>query len=154
MFLEWASIVLTVLLSSYVILIANRKKEKLSCTAGKMISMTNSMMTSVTVGTIFGIFFRNTDLTIPTIISMTAGMLIGYLTGKPLSLMAILEGITAGIMGGMMGAMLGIMLQETYLNILIYFIDVVFVLVTILLIKVIDQEVSKFNKNEKSIQSI
>ncbi|MEH7347691.1 hypothetical protein [Gottfriedia acidiceleris] len=154
MFLEWASIVLTVLLSSYVILIANRKKEKLSCTVGKMISMTNSMMTSVTVGTIFGILFRNTDLAIPTIISMTAGILIGYLTGKPLSLMAILEGITAGIMGGMMGAMLGIMLQETYLNILIYFIDVVFVLVTILLIKVIDQEVNKYNKNEKSLQSI
>ncbi|PFH92677.1 hypothetical protein [Bacillus sp. AFS088145] len=154
MFLEWASIVLTVLLSSYVIIIANRKKEKLSCTSGKMISMTNSMMTSVTIGTIFGILFRNTDLTIPTIISMTAGILIGYLTGKPLSLMAVLEGITAGIMGGMMGAMLGIMLQETYLNILIYFIDVVFVLVTILLIKVIDQEVSKFNKNEKSFQSI
>ena len=154
MFLEWASIVLTVLLSSYVIKIANSKKEKLSCTTGKMISMTNSMMTSLTIGTICGILLRDTDLTIPTIISMTIGIITGYLTGKPLSLMAVLEGLTAGIMGGMMGAMLGIMLQETYLNLLIYFIDVVFVLVTILLIKVIDQETSKFNKDEKSFHSI
>ncbi|MFB7142558.1 hypothetical protein ACFCYN_23395 [Gottfriedia sp. NPDC056225] len=154
MLLEWSSIALTALLSSYVIIIANRKKNRLSCTAGKMISMTNSMMTSVTIGTICGILYRDTDLTIPTIISICVGILIGYLTGKPLSLMAVLEGITAGIMGGMMGAMLGIMLQETYLNILIYFIDVVFVLITILLIKVIDQEISKFNENEKSAQSI
>ncbi|WP_088072872.1 hypothetical protein [Gottfriedia luciferensis] len=149
--LEWSSIVLYLLLSSYVIIISNRKKEKLSCTVGKMISMTNAMMTSVTIGTICGIILRDTDLAIPTIISISIGIFCGILTGKPFSLMATLEGITAGIMGGMMGAMLGLMLQQTYLNILIYFLDVIFVLVMILLIKVIDQEVYKYNKNDQSV---
>lgn len=143
--LEWASIGLTVLFSTYVIFVSNKKKRKLSCTVGKMASMTNSMMASVTIGTVLGIMFRTTDLSIPTIISIFVGITIGFLTGKPISQMAALEGITAGIMGGMMGAMLGVMLQKTYMDLMIYFLDVIYVLVMILLLKVIDREASKQN---------
>ena len=152
--LEWASIILTVLLSSYVILVATKKKNKLSCTVGKMASMTNSMMASVTIGTVLGIMFRSTDLSIPTIISIMVGISIGFLTGKPISQMAALEGITAGIMGGMMGAMLGMMLQTTYMELMMYFLDVIYVFVMILLLKVIDKEANKQDENIKSYKTI
>lgn len=152
--LEWASIILTVLLSSYVIIVSTKKKNKLSCTVGKMASMTNSMMASVTIGTVLGIMFRSSDLSIPTIISIMIGMSIGFLTGNPISPMAALEGITAGIMGGMMGAMLGMMLQTTYMELMMYFLDVIYVLIMILLLKIIDKEANKQDEDIKSYKTI
>jgi plastocyanin len=96
---------------------------------GMMISMTNSMMTSIAIGTILATLILNKDLTIPTIVAVLIGMIVGYLNGRPVSLIASLDGLTAGIMGGMMGSMLGVMLQPTSINLMIYFIDIVFVLV-------------------------
>lgn len=117
--------------------------------AGMMISMTNAMMTSIAIGTILGTLFVNKDLTIPMIASVSIGMIMGYITGRPVSLMASLDGLTAGIMGGMMGSMLGVMLQPKSIDLVIYFIDVVFVLIIFILIRLIDDE-SKTNKQEPS----
>lgn len=115
--------------------------------AGMMIAMTNSMMVSISLGAILGTFIQDKDLTIPTITSVFIGIVVGYLTGRPVSLMASIDGLTAGIMGGMMGSMLGVMLQPKSIDIMIYFIDVVFVLVMVLLIRLIDDEI-KTNKQE------
>ena len=119
--------------------------------AGMMISMTNSMMTSIAIGTILGTLIQDKDLTIPTIVAVSIGMIVGYITGRPVSLMASVDGLTAGIMGGMMGSMLGVMLQPKSINLMIYFIDIVFVLVIIILVRLIDEETKKdkqetFNK--------
>ncbi len=143
------SMTLIVLLSSYVVYYTYKNKDRLTCMAGMMISMTNSMMASIAIGSILGTFIQDKDLTIPTIISVTLGMTVGYITGKPVSLMASVDGLTAGIMGGMMGSMLGVMLQPKSINVMIYFIDIVFVAVIILLIRLIDEE-SKTSKNESS----
>lgn len=142
-----SSIVLVILLSSYVIYFTFRNKNSLTCMAGMMISMTNSMMASITIGSILGILIQNKDLTIPTIISVTLGMIVGYITGKPVSLMASIDGLTAGIMGGMMGSMLGVMLQPKSTDVMVYFIDIVFVAVMVLLIRLIDEE-TKTHKQE------
>lgn len=115
--------------------------------AGMMISMTNSMMVSIAIGSILGTLIQNKDLTIPTIISVTLGMIVGYITGRPVSLMASIDGLTAGIMGGMMGSMLGVMLQPKSTDVMVYFIDIVFVAVIVLLIRLIDEE-TKTNKQE------
>ncbi|MBT2701391.1 cupredoxin domain-containing protein [Bacillus sp. ISL-40] len=143
------SIILIVLLSSYVVYFTFRNKNKLTCMAGMMISMTNSMMASIAIGSILGTLIQNKDLTIPTIASVTLGMIVGYITGKPVSLMASIDGLTAGIMGGMMGSMLGVMLQPKSTDVMIYFIDIVFVAVMVLLIRLIDEE-SKTSKQDSS----
>lgn len=142
-----ASITLIALLSSYVIYYTFRNKQKISCMTGMMISMTNSMMTSIALGTILGTFAHTKDLTIPTIVSITIGIIIGYLNGRPVSLMASLDGVTAAIMGGMMGSMLGVMLQPKSVDFMIYFIDILFVFVFVILIRLISEE-TKDTKQE------
>nr|WP_263324472.1 cupredoxin domain-containing protein [Neobacillus sp. Marseille-Q6967] len=141
------SLVLVFLLSSYVVFYTFQNKNRLSCMTGMMISMTNSMMVSIAVGTIIGTLLENKDLTIPTIISVTTGMAVGFITGRPVSLMASLDGLTAGIMGGMMGSMLGVMLQPKSTEVMVFFIDIVFVAVIGILIRLIGEE-TKSNKPE------
>jgi hypothetical protein len=147
--LLWVSISLIVLLTSYVIYYTYRNKPRLTCMTGMMIAMTNAMMASISLGAILGTFIQDKDLTIPTITSVSIGMIVGYMTGRPVSLMASIDGLTAGIMGGMMGSMLGVMLQAKSIDVMIYFIDIVFVLVLVLLIRLIDEE-TKTKKNESN----
>ncbi|MCQ6280780.1 hypothetical protein [Bacillus sp. EB600] len=104
------------------------------------------MMTSIAIGMILGIIIPSKDLTLPTIISVLIGMVVGYLTGRPISLLVALDGFSAGIMGGMMGAMLGVMLQPKSAEIMVYFIDFLFVLINVLQIRVIDEEIKTFSK--------
>jgi len=145
--LIYTSIALIVLLTTYVIYFTYQRRERLTCMTGMMIAMTTSMMVSISLGAILGTFIENKDLTIPTIASVLIGMVTGYATGRPVSPMAALDGLTAGIMGGMMGSMLGVMLQPTSIDLMIYFIDIIFVLVLIYLLRLIDEE-SKASKQE------
>jgi uncharacterized membrane protein (DUF441 family) len=141
------SISLILLMTTYVIYYTYRNKQRLTCMAGMMIAMTNAMMTGIALGVILGTFIQDKDLTIPTIASVSIGMIVGYITGRPVSLMASIDGLTAGIMGGMMGSMLGVMLQPKSIDLMIYFIDAVFVFIMVLLIRLIDEE-AKTNKQE------
>jgi uncharacterized membrane protein YfcA len=147
--LIYTSITLIILLTSYVVYFTYQRRHKLTCMTGMMIAMTNSMMLSISLGGILGTFIENKDITIPTICSVLLGMVVGYLTGRSVSLMAALDGLTAGIMGGMMGSMLGVMLQPASLDLMIYFIDIIFVLVMVFLLRLIDEE-SKEKNSEKS----
>lgn len=116
---------------------------------GMVVAMTNSMMTSVAIGTFLGISIQDKDLAIPTIIAVSIGMVVGYGTGRPISLMASLEGFSAGIMGGMMGAMLGVMLSPQSAEIIVYFIDVINFFISVLLLRIMDEEM-KTNHIEPS----
>ncbi|MGF6949012.1 putative membrane protein YfcA [Neobacillus sp. B4I6] len=147
--LIYSSIILIVLLTTYVIYFTYQRRERLTCMTGMMIAMTNSMMVSISLGAILGTFIENKDLTIPTIASVLIGMVTGYATGRPVSPMAALDGLTAGIMGGMMGSMLGVMLQSSSINLMIYFIDIIFALVMVFLLRLIDEE-SKAADREKA----
>ena len=141
-----ASLTLIAFLSSYVIYFTFRNQQKITCMTGMMISMTNAMITSIALGTIFGTFAHSKDLTIPTIVSITIGIIIGYLNGRPISLMAALDGVTAAIMGGMMGSMLGVMLQPKSIDFMVYFVDILFVFVFVILIRLIGEETSDKNQ--------
>jgi plastocyanin len=145
----YTSLALIVLLTSYVAYFTYQRRHKLTCMTGMMIAMTNSMMLSISLGAILGTFIENKDITIPTIASVILGMIVGYLTGRSVSLMAALDGLTAGIMGGMMGSMLGVMLQPASVDFMIYFIDIIFVLVIMFLLRLIDEE-SKEKNTETS----
>jgi plastocyanin len=145
--LLWVSISLIVLLTSYVIHYTFRYRKRLTSMAGMMVAMTNAMMVSISLGAILGTLIQDKNLTIPTIVSVLIGMIVGYITGTSVSLMASIDGLTAGIMGGMMGSMLGVMLQPKSIDVMIYFIDILFVAVMVLLIRLIDEE-SKTSKQE------
>lgn len=143
------SITLIFLITGIIVYYTYLKRKYLSPMTGMIVSMTNSTMTSMSFGTILGILIQDKGLTFPTMIAVSIGMIVGYITGKPISLIASLDGITAGIMGGMMGTMLGIMLQPNSTQIMIFFIDIIYILVTVLLLRVIDQD-TKTNQNENS----
>ncbi|MCT8136924.1 cupredoxin domain-containing protein [Anaerobacillus sp. CMMVII] len=142
------SMMIIIALTVYVTYYTFKMRSRLTCMAGMMIAMTNAMMSSVALGTIFGVYY-NSDLSTPTIIAVAYGMLIGYLTGKPISMMAALDGLGAGVMGGMMGAMLGVMLLPNKIDLTILFILFVFIVVMVVLLKVIDEEVSASSKNKE-----
>jgi heme/copper-type cytochrome/quinol oxidase subunit 2 len=137
--LNMISMIMALGLTSYVIIFTHRHKKKITCMAGMMIAMTTGMMSSLLVGTVLGTM-TNGQLVIPTIYSMIVGMVVGYCTGTPISLMAALDGLLAGIMGGMMGAMLGVMVFSQSSTLMIGFVDIVFVIVILLLIKLIKEE--------------
>lgn len=137
---------LILLITSMVICYTHIKRKYLSNMTGMIVSMSNSMMSSLAFGTIFGIYIQDKDLTLPTIVSVSIGMLVGYITGRQVSLLASLEGITAGIMGGMMGAMLGVMTQPRTTEMMIYFIDVIYLLANLVLFRVIDEETGSYQK--------
>ena len=134
------SIMFIFLITSLVVYYTYTKRKRLSPMVAMIISMTNSMMTSVALGTFLGIFILEKDLTLPSIIAVSMGMFVGYITGRPVSLIASLEGMTAGVMGGMMGAMLGVMVPPDHIEIMICFIDVVYLLVNMVLFRVISEE--------------
>jgi plastocyanin len=104
-----------------------------------MISMTAGMMSSLLIGTVLGTLTEG-QLVFPTINAVLAGMVVGFCTGKPISLMAALDGLMAGIMGGMMGAMLGVMVISQTPSIVVGFVDLIFVVVMLLLVKLIKEE--------------
>jgi hypothetical protein len=134
------SITIIFLITSIVVYCTFSNRTYISPMTGMIISMANAMMASMAFGTILGILVPHKDLTIPTMIAVSIGMIVGYVSGRPVSLIASLDGIIAGIMGGMMGTMLGIMLMPTFAQMMILFIDVIYILVTVLLLRVIAKE--------------
>lgn len=149
--LLYVSVVIVLLLASYCVYYSYQRREKLTCMAGMMIAMTTGMMTSISLGVVLGLYL-NHDLTYSTILSVFVGMVAGYLTGKPVSLMAAMDGLMAGIMGGMMGAMLGVMLLPSNSNIMVLFVDILFVVVMLLLLKLIDEESGDTKTKEKPMK--
>jgi plastocyanin domain-containing protein len=57
-------------------------------------------------------------------------------------------------MGGMMGSMLGVMLQPQSTDFMIYFIDIVYVAVMVLLIRLIDEEARTNNQETVSKKTL
>ncbi|MEW9668068.1 cupredoxin domain-containing protein [Ammoniphilus sp. 3BR4] len=145
------SIALVVLFTSYCIYYTYKRREQLNCMSGMMISMTIGMMSSISLGAILGVLL-NRDLTFTTIIAVTSGMVAGYLTGRPITLMAAMDGIMAGVMGGMMGAMLGVMLLPNSSNLMILFVDLIFVVIMFLLLQLIDEESGASKKEVEPVR--
>lgn len=93
------------LMTAYSIYLVNREKNKLACMSGMMIAMAVAMMDGLLSGYAIGVYSGDMFL------SCGFGLIIGFLAGQPIGLMAVLNGAIAGLMSGLMGAMLGVMLQ-------------------------------------------
>ncbi|BFT69355.1 hypothetical protein [Paenibacillus sp. P36] len=133
-----ASLIFVLLVVVVLILHLRTKKTVLTKMTGMMAAMTIAMVSSLAVGTMAGIVLEK--LFLSTVIGVTFGMSVGYLSGRFLHLLASLDGMLAGLMGGMMGAMLGVMVISDYPTLSIVFMDVVLAVSMLLLYKLLDAE--------------
>ncbi|UOF91278.1 hypothetical protein LSG31_03195 [Fodinisporobacter ferrooxydans] len=134
---------------SYCISYALKRLEKMTCMVGMMTAMTFGMLSSLSFGIILGA--ANHDITRSSVFAVVLGVLVGFTTGQPVSLMAAIDGITAGVMGGLMGGMLGSMIHSQ--NAMMWFVDGIFALIMALLLVMIRQETSprtKANRNSST----
>lgn len=139
----WGSLIVTVFITGFVMFVSYNRRKQLSTMTGMIVCMANSMLAGIVLGTILGMADPSRDLTLPTILAVSFGMIAGYLTGRPISLVVSVEGMTAGIMGGMMGAMLGVMTQPSKSELILFFLDLVYLFVSIVLIRIIEEETFK-----------
>jgi hypothetical protein len=116
-------------------------REKLTSMDGMRIAMIVGMMSGIALGMNFGVVFH--DLSLSTIFSSGIGILCGYITGKPISLMAAVDGFIAGIMGGIMGPMTVAMLSDPFL--LIWFVDFIFIIAMFLVFQLIKNAKEAFS---------
>jgi hypothetical protein len=114
-----------------------KRRNKITCMAGMMIAMITAMLSSFQIGLVLGTMYSS-ELEMSSIVSISLGMFVGFIAGKPISLMAGMDGMAAGIMGGAMGAMLGVMLTNPVL--MIWFTDFVLILMFITVFLLIREE--------------
>jgi hypothetical protein len=121
----------------YCLIHTYKRRSKITCMTGMMIAMITAMMSSFQAGLILGIMYHS-QLELSSIVAVMLGLIVGFVAGKPISLMAGMDGMAAGIMGGFMGAMLGVMLTNPAL--MIWFFDSVFILMFITIFLLIREE--------------
>ncbi|MDN4592360.1 hypothetical protein [Polycladomyces subterraneus] len=139
MVLVLVSSVLSVLgFTTYLFNSVYRRRNTLSRTIGMKIAMGSTMMVSLLIGTVLGVLFQ--QMTAPTIYSVLIGMAVGYFIGKPVQLLASLDSMLHGIMGGMMGVMLGVMVAPENPVLIVGFMNVVFIVIMLFLLRLIQQE--------------
>jgi uncharacterized membrane protein YidH (DUF202 family) len=139
-------------MTAYVMHLVYLYKGQISCTVAMMVAMAAAMMSSLLLGTVLGIQFSG-RLFLPTEWSVLIGMMVGYLLGKPIHLMAALDGVMAGVMGGMMGAMLGAMVVNEAPELTVGLITVIFMAVMLMTAQLIKQETRK-KENQHSPRGI
>ncbi|MED2972468.1 hypothetical protein P4361_09550 [Fictibacillus sp. B-59209] len=106
--------------------------DKLTGMTGMIIVMSLGMVSSLAIGLISGIVYKN-DLTSSTILAMILSLIVGYFLGERLGLFVTIEGMAASLMGSMMGAMLGEMLPSGNFKIMLAFMDVLYIIVVSLI---------------------
>ncbi|MFC7442087.1 cupredoxin domain-containing protein [Laceyella putida] len=126
----------------YLLFITYRYRRQLSNHVGMMVAMGGATMVGLLSGTILGTLFGG-GMFLPTEIAMVFSLSMGYLLGKPFSLLAAIDGIVAGIMGGMMGVMLGVMVLEEAPDLTIGLMATLFVAVSLLLGQLMGREAKR-----------
>lgn len=102
--------ILTIWVTGFIFTFRNH----VTCMTGMMAAMGMGMSVGLTMGTIFAVWLPGQFFQ-ATFISMLIGGAVGVITGKPISLMAVMDGLLSGIMGGMMGTMLMVMMPSPYI---------------------------------------
>ena len=116
--------------------------DKLTGMTGMIIVMSLGMMSSLVIGLISGIVYKN-NLTFSTILAVILSLIVGYFLGKRLGLFVTIEGMAASLMGSMMGVMLGEMLPSGKYKIMLAFMDVLYIIVVSLIFLLISNILMK-----------
>ncbi|MBN2909784.1 hypothetical protein JQC72_09630 [Polycladomyces sp. WAk] len=147
MTLVLVSSVLSVLgFTTYLFISVSRRRNTLSSTIGMKVYMGSAMMVSLLIGTVLGVLFQ--QMTAPTIYTVLIGMAMGYVIGKPFHLVASLDSMLHGIMGGMMGVMLGVMVVPENPVLMVGFMNVVFIVIMLFLLRLIQQETLRSDSSD------
>ncbi|MFD1436505.1 hypothetical protein ACFQ5F_16560 [Kroppenstedtia eburnea] len=138
-----------IILTGYTLVLIHRHREYLTCMMAMMLAMGVAMMGGLLIGTVFGVLFN--QMFAPTVYAVSAGMVLGYSAGRPIHLIASLDGMLAGIMGGMMGAMLGVMVHPEAPVFMVGFMNLLFLITMILIIRLIHEEVIERRKRIQKV---
>lgn len=144
------SILIVLGCTTFLIFNISFNNEKLTDMTGMIIVMSSGMMTSLVIGLISGIIYKN-DLTTSTIVAIVISLLFGYFLGKRLGLVVIMEGMASSLMGSMMGAMLGEMLPPEKFQIMLAFMDGLYIIVVYLIFLLISNISRKSSDQALSI---
>ncbi|WP_129728321.1 hypothetical protein [Ectobacillus funiculus] len=124
--------------------------DKLIGTTGMIIVMSLGMVSSLVIGLISGIVYNN-NLTTSTMIAIISSLIVGYFLGNKLGLLVTIEGMAASLMGSMMGAMLGVMLPSGKYQIMLVFMDFLYIIVASLIFLLISNIVRKSSDKAPTI---
>ncbi|WP_168188643.1 cupredoxin domain-containing protein [Thermoflavimicrobium daqui] len=138
----WILLSVVLIVTMYITMMISSYKKQISNMSAMMIAMTVSMISSLYLGTILGVIGQNRMLE-PTIMAIVYGMIIGYLLGKPFTILAILDGVMAGVMGGMMGAMLGVMVLNQSPFWVLLLLGIIFLFIMLLLYHWVKQKAAE-----------
>lgn len=133
---SWMLLIISILIvlgyTTFLIFKISFNTDKLTVMTGMIIVMALGMMSSLVIGLISGIVYKN-DITSSTILAMVLSLIVGYFLGKRLGLVVTIEGMATSLMGSMMGAMLGEMLPSENFKIMLAFMDVLYIIVASLI---------------------
>jgi glucan phosphoethanolaminetransferase (alkaline phosphatase superfamily) len=145
MMLLLISTIMIVAYTIYFCIYAETKKQYVSPTSGKCISMSLGMVSSTTIGLILALLFPG-ELAFSTVLSIAVSFIAAFFIGKIFGLSGIIEAMAASFMGAMMGAMLGDMLPENREAFMIIAMDIIYLISVIFLMLMMNKEAVKENQ--------
>jgi len=145
MYLLITSIALTVLFAGTVTYFLFKNREILINMTGLSVVMAIAVVTGTNIGMIMAFIFKG-QYALSTTIAMALSALAGFLMGKTINLLAVVEAVVSGFMGGMMGAMVGEMLPAQHLPIMLAVFACTFVGVSVFALYVIYMEYQRDRK--------
>jgi hypothetical protein len=125
------------------------KKQCVSPTTGKCISMAVGMVSSTMIGLLLALLLPG-ELAFSTVLSIVVSCIFAYFIGKHFGATGIIEALSASFMGAMMGAMLGDMVPENRQTFLIVAMDIIYLLSILLLMLMVNKEAIKSNERIKT----
>ena len=120
------------------------KKQCVSPSTGKCISMASGMVSSTMIGLILALLMPG-ELAYSTVLSIIVSGVFTFFIGKHFGASGIIEALSSSFMGAMMGAMLGDMTPENRQTFIIVAMDIIYLLSIISLMFMVNKEVVKQN---------
>ncbi len=111
---------------TFYILVVYPKKQYITKMTSKMTGMILGMTSSTLIGLIMGILLQG-NFAKSTILAIIISFVFALLIARPFGSMASTEALCSSLMGGMMGAMVGEMLPSQDINLMLFFIDTIFI---------------------------
>lgn len=143
------SVLIVIAYTAACIIYVQLNRQLLANMTGTVVAMTTGLISNLTIGVILGMIFAG-NLVLSTGISIIFCFAVGYLVGKPIHLLAVVEGIGGGIMGGLHGAMLGEMIPRAQWDVMLFIMDAMFITVTAIVIYLIHNQ--KYRAQEPEIE--
>ena len=121
---------------------AAEKKQYVSSTCGKCISMALGMVSSTMIGLIFAHLVPG-ELAYSTVLSIVVSFIVAFFIGRHFGLSGIIEAFGASFMGAMMGAMLGDMIPENRQSFMMIAMNIIYVATVISFMLIMNNDAVK-----------